>query len=52
MRYLIQSQLFLLEHSSIPFFPNIPPKIDHDSIYTSFLCFVEFGTAFAPVAMY
>lgn len=48
---LVRRQKFLLKRPPIPFFSNIPPKVDDDSIYSSSLCFFKFGATLAPIAM-
>jgi hypothetical protein len=44
-------QLLLLESSSIPFLPDIPPKIDHDVVKNLPLVFLYHSAALAPVSV-
>jgi hypothetical protein len=49
--YLCWLQLLLLESSSIPFFPDIPPKVDHDAVKKLPLVFLYHSAALAPVSV-
>ena len=51
LRLVLGSNFFLLESSSIPLFPDIPPKIYYDPVKAPSLIFVNFSPTSSPVIM-